>query len=61
MAGDWYRLVITADLGTAVKFYLDGDSIHFGGAQEIDGRFSLSPRSLDNKLLLLQITMEMTV
>jgi len=52
VAGDWYRLVITADLGTAVKFYLDGDSIHFGGAQEIDGRFSISPRSLDNKLLL---------
>jgi len=52
VAGDWYRLAVTVDLGNAVKFYLDGDSVHFGGAQEIDNRFSLDPRSLGNKLLL---------
>ncbi|MBK8946090.1 MAG: T9SS type A sorting domain-containing protein [Ignavibacteriae bacterium] len=52
VAGDWYRLVMTVDLDSAVKVFLDGDSVLYGGPQEIDNRFSLNPRNLDNRLLL---------
>ncbi|MGD8778474.1 MAG: DUF4983 domain-containing protein [Ignavibacteria bacterium] len=51
-ANDWYRLIMTVDLGgEGVKFFLDGDSVHFGGVQEVDNRFSLAPKLGDNKVL----------
>lgn len=38
---EWYRLVISADLGSTYNYYLDGQLLHNGGAQDLDGRFSL--------------------
>jgi hypothetical protein len=50
-AGEWYRVVLSAQLGKSFTIYLDGDSLRNGGALPIDGRFSLSPASADGKLL----------
>jgi hypothetical protein len=41
-AGQWYRLVITSDLGHFYRYYIDGELVQDGGAQQFDGRFSLS-------------------
>lgn len=38
---EWYRLVISADLGNRYNYYLDGQLLQDGGAQDLDGRFSL--------------------
>jgi len=42
-ANEWYRLIITVDNGTFYNYYLDGELINQGAAQDIDGRFSLDP------------------
>lgn len=49
--GDWYRLVITADLGNHFDYYLDGQLIQNGGAQVFDDRFALYPSSNGNDVL----------
>jgi len=38
---EWYRLVISADLGSSYTYYLDGQLLQSGGAQDKDGRFGL--------------------
>ncbi len=38
---EWYRLVISADLGSSYKYYLDGQLLQDGDAQDKDGRFAL--------------------
>ncbi len=46
--GEWYRLVVSADLGNTFKFYLDGNLIRIANKQNANDRFSL-----EKKLLLL--------
>jgi len=48
---EWYRLVIASDLGNTYKYYLDGELLQDGGAQTLDGRFSIYPSSAENELL----------
>ncbi len=43
--GEWYRLVVSVDLGGQYDYYLDGVNIN-GGSAGIDGRFSLDPQML---------------
>ena len=50
--GEWYRLVITVDLGSSYKYYLDGQLLQDGGVQLLDGRFSLYPSNPSQPLLL---------
>jgi len=38
---EWYRLVISVQNGTQYKYYLDGQLLHNGTIQTIDGRLSL--------------------
>lgn len=38
---EWYRLVISIKNGTHYKYYLDGQLLHTGNVQSIDGRFAL--------------------
>lgn len=49
--GDWYRVVISADLENQIKVYLDGDSLFSSGPIGIDSKLSLSPKTADNKVL----------
>ena len=43
-AGEWYRLVISVDLGHHFKAYLDGQLIYTATSNyTVDGRFSLDP------------------
>lgn len=49
--GQWYRLVIAADLGTSYKYYLDGQLLQDGGVQAADGRFALYPANVTQPLL----------
>ncbi len=46
--GEWYRMVVTADLGNQYKIYLDGILVKQGGALALDGEFSLDPLSGNN-------------
>lgn len=50
--GEWYRLVISANLGSQYNYYLDGQLIQSGGAQTPDDRFALMPLSNGNDVLL---------
>ncbi len=38
---EWYRLVVAVKNGTQYKYYLDGQLLHAGTTQAVDGRFSL--------------------
>ena len=40
---EWYRLVISVDLGNTFNYYIDGELIQEGVSQNVDGRFSLDP------------------
>ncbi len=40
---EWYRLVISVDLGNSFNYYIDGQLIQTGASQGIDGRYSLDP------------------
>jgi spore coat protein U-like protein len=40
-AEEWYRLVISVKNGTHYQYYLDGQLLHNGDVQDIDGRFAL--------------------
>jgi hypothetical protein len=46
--GEWYRLVVTCDLGYQYNYYLDGVLIRQGGALALNGDFALSPSSASN-------------
>jgi hypothetical protein len=39
--GKWYRLTVSVNNGTWLRYYLDGNLIYEGTPQAIDGRFSL--------------------
>lgn len=43
--GEWYRLAVTADLGSHYKIYLDGVLVRDGGSLPIDADFALYPLS----------------
>jgi hypothetical protein len=47
-AGEWHRLVISADMGNAYLYYLDGALIHTGnlGSASIDSRWSWLPEGV---------------
>jgi len=49
--GEWYRLVISSDLGVHYDYYLDGQFLHDGGEQDFEGRFALYPNDDGNQLL----------
>ena len=49
--GEWYRLVISADLGNHYDYYIDGQLILSGGAQLADDRFALYPLANANDVL----------
>ena len=40
---EWYRLVISVDLGSSFNYYIDGQPVLEGTSQPVDGRFSLDP------------------
>jgi len=40
---EWYRLVISVDLGNKFSYYIDGELILEGNSQSVDGRYSLDP------------------
>lgn len=44
---EWYRLVVSVKNGSQYKYYIDGQILHSGSIQSVDGRFSL-----DQDLLL---------
>ncbi|OGU67663.1 MAG: hypothetical protein A2279_02740 [Stygiobacter sp. RIFOXYA12_FULL_38_9] len=46
-ANEWYRLVVSVKNGVAYKYYLDGQLMHNGTVQTVDGRFAL------DKILLI--------
>jgi len=48
---EWYRLAISVNLGEHYDYYLDGQPLHDGGAQNFDGRFSLHPLEGENTVL----------
>ena len=49
--GEWYRLVISVNLGVHYDYYLDGQLLHNGGPQGFEGRFSLYPANDANQVL----------
>ncbi len=49
--GEWYRVAISVDLGVQYNYYLDGQLLQIGGAQDYEGRFSLYPASGANQVL----------
>jgi len=60
---EWYRLVLSVENGVQHKYYLDGQLIHSGVAQSVDGRFALESVLLmladedgeDNNIYVTQI------
>ncbi|MDP8285305.1 MAG: fibronectin type III domain-containing protein, partial [Candidatus Electryonea clarkiae] len=50
-ANEWYRFVVSVDLGGVVNYYLDGQLLQIGEDQEFDGRFALSSQNDDNQVL----------
>lgn len=50
--GEWYRLVISANLGSQYNYYFDGQLVQSGGAQTPDDRFALRPLANGNDVLL---------
>lgn len=42
----WTRLVVTFDLGSEVRTYLDGSLVHVHNGDSVDGRFALDPTVL---------------
>jgi hypothetical protein len=45
-AGEWRRLVISASMGNAYLYYLDGTLIHTGGNATVDSRWSWLPEGV---------------
>jgi hypothetical protein len=48
---EWYRLAISVNLGGHYDYYLDGQLLHNGGTQSLDGRFALYPVDNGNSVL----------
>ena len=48
---EWYRLAISVNLGDHYDYYLDGQLLHDGGTQSLDGRFALYPADGENSVL----------
>lgn len=46
--GEWYRMVVSVDLGNFYRVYLDGTLVLAGGSLSIDGGYSLYPASGQN-------------
>ena len=48
LPGEWYRLVITVNLGNYYNYYLNGNLLHIGDTEDIfiDKRFALTPAIL---------------
>ncbi|HOY37692.1 MAG: metallophosphoesterase [Bacteroidales bacterium] len=49
--GEWYRMVVSVDLGNYYKVYLDGALILAGGSLGVDGSYSLYPADDENNVL----------
>lgn len=47
-AGEWYRMLVSCDLGNHYNVYLDGVLILAGGSLSVDGEFSLYPADDEN-------------
>lgn len=45
-ANEWYRLVISVKNGSHYQYYLDGQLLHSGAIQSVDGRFGLESKLL---------------
>lgn len=45
---EWYRMVVSVDLGNYYRVYLDGSLILNGGSLSLNGSYSLYPASDDN-------------
>ena len=43
LPNEWYRLVITADVGNAIKMYIDGQLWNPGLPNTLNGRYALDP------------------
>jgi hypothetical protein len=52
LPNEWYRLIISVDLGGTYKYYLDGQLVRDGGLQALNGRFALYPSNNGNQVLL---------
>ena len=48
---EWYRLAISVNLGNHYDYYLDGQLLFNGEAQDLDGRFALYPANNGNQVL----------
>lgn len=42
----WYRIVLTVDLGSSLRYYVDGHKVLEGTSQAVDGTYSLDPSVL---------------
>lgn len=64
-ANKWYRIVITVDLGSSLRYYIDGKLALDGISQTVDGTYSLDPTLLffaddngeDNLIYVAQVAM----
>jgi hypothetical protein len=45
-ANEWYRIVVTVDLGSSLRYYVDGKLVLDGVSQTVDGTYSLDPTLL---------------
>ncbi|OFX32413.1 MAG: hypothetical protein A2X08_00870 [Bacteroidetes bacterium GWA2_32_17] len=45
-ANEWYRIIITVDLNSSLRYYVDGKLVLDGVSQVTDGRYSLDPTIL---------------
>ncbi|HEX3074363.1 MAG TPA: LamG-like jellyroll fold domain-containing protein [Ignavibacteriales bacterium] len=50
-SNQWYRVVVSADLGAHLGFYVDGQIAQDGGTRTLDDRFSLSSIDEANQIL----------
>ncbi len=64
-ANTWYRIVVTVDLGSSLRYYIDGKLVLDGISQILDGRYSLDPKVLffadengeDNMIFAAQVAL----
>ncbi len=62
-ANNWYRVVVTVDLGSSLRYYIDGKLVLNGVSQPVDGTYSLDPTVLffaddnseDNMIYVAQV------
>jgi len=64
-ANTWYRVVVTVDLGSSLRYYIDGKLVLDGVSQPVDGTYSLDPTVLffadenseDNMIYVAQVAL----